>query len=168
MKVLNDLFDDFFNESVIDDLRTAPFSFATDPALEDKSDSGFLHLSLQDGKVESFISSKLNVYAELILKKIISMNPELSDYYPRRFNWNYYNKSSSGTWHPDTLEPNHISIVYNLNTNDGGTYIGDKFVKSEAGRAIIFKSNIEHRGVGPTEDAQRYMLNIVLMKENNQ
>jgi len=168
MKVLNNLFDNFFNETVIIDLRTAPFSFATDPAPEDKSDSGLVHLSLHDGKVESFISTKLNVYAEIILKKIVSLSPELRNHFPRRYNWNYYNRSSSGTWHPDTLEPGHVSIVYNLNTNDGGTYIGDKFVKSEEGRAIIFDSHIDHRGVGPTNDAQRYMLNIVLMKENNQ
>lgn len=166
MKVVNDLFDNFFNECVIDDLRTAMFSLATDPPPEGKSDSGFVHISLQDGNVDSFMSSKLNVYAELILKKVVSMNPELTEYMPRRYCWNYYNKSSSGTYHPDTLEPNHKSIVYYLNTNDGGTYIEDKFVKSESGRAVIFDSNIQHCGIGPTEYDTRYMLNIVLIKED--
>jgi hypothetical protein len=51
--------------------------------------------------------------------------------------------------------------VYNITSNDGGTWIGDKFYKSEAGRAILFPSWIPHRGVGPRESRQRFILNIM-------
>jgi len=166
MKVINNLFDSFFNESVIDELRTADFTLALDPPPEGKSDSGFVHSSLQGGNVNSLLSAKLNAYAELILKKIVRLNPDLRNYFPQRYVWNYYNKSSSGTYHPDSLEPDHISIVYYLNTCDGGTFIEDKFIESKEGRAVIFNSDVSHCGIGPTEHNARYVLNIVLVKDN--
>ena len=85
MKVFDHLFDDFFNQIIIDELQNASFNFASDPPPEGKSDSGFIHMSLHDGKVDSFISSKLNVYGEIITKKIFSLMPELNEYYPRPF-----------------------------------------------------------------------------------
>ena len=165
MKVFDHLFDDFFNQIIIDELQNASFNFASDPPPEGKSDSGFIHMSLHDGKVDSFISSKLNVYGEIITKKIFSLMPELNEYYPRRFCWNYYSKSSSGTYHQDTNTNNNITVVYYLNTCDGGTYIEDKFVQSESGRAVVFDSRTNHCGIGPTEYDKRYMLNIILTKE---
>lgn len=165
MKVLNELFDSFFNESVIDELKYVPYVLAADPTGGRHSDSGFVHVSFDANQPENYYNNKLNVYAELILKKIVSEQQHLKKYQPVRYYWNYYNRASNGTFHPDTLEPNHISIVYNLNTCDGGTMIEKEFVKSEQGRAVIFNSSTSHCGVGPTKDPVRFMLNIVLAKE---
>jgi len=52
--------------------------------------------------------------------------------------------------------------VYHLNTCDGATFIQKKKVPSVSGNAILFDSNIPHRGAGPVEDSARYVLNILL------
>jgi hypothetical protein len=105
-------------------------------------------------------STHLNEAAYFILSKI-GIHLGIKKYIPYRYTWNYYNRSSTGTPHTDYEYDNFISVLYNLNTNDGGTIINDKMYNSVAGRAVIFKSNVLHHGVGPTKSAQRYNLNIV-------
>ena len=61
---------------------------------------------------------------------------------------------------------NKFSIIYNLHDNDGGTEFKInneiKFYKSEESTALLFPSKIEHRGVSPTKDLNRFSLNILI------
>lgn len=77
---------------------------------------------------------------------------------------NYQNRNSKGIIHKDTFEPKHQSVVFHLNTNDGGTLFGEsgeKFIKSESGRCLSFDSMSYHGALGPTEYKQRFVVNIV-------
>ena len=84
---------------------------------------------------------------------------------PLRFGWNYYNQSSNGTWHTDQNLDKYISFVYSLNTCDGGTEIKinneSKFYKSMGGDALMFPSNVLHRGTKPKKNRSRFNLNVV-------
>ena len=64
------------------------------------------------------------------------------------------------------LQDNKFSIIYNLHDNDGGTEFKInnevKFYKSEESTALLFPSKIEHRGVSPTKDLNRFSLNILI------
>lgn len=79
-----------------------------------------------------------------------------------RFYWNLYSRSSKCIWHTDERGINEfVSIIYNLHDNDGGTEFESGFIKSKEGEAIIFPSNLPHKGVGPKEYKWRLNLNIV-------
>lgn len=164
--VLENLFDDFFNDCIQSELKKVKWMLSTDTLDENYSDAGFLHYSLNlfnpSKKPEM---NKLNFFGELITKKIKDNIPNLEDYIVTRFLWNYYNRSSTGTFHPDEKTNNYVSVIYYVNTCDGGTVVGNKFIKSESGKAVIFPSTTLHRGVGPKEDLQRYVLNILLYEE---
>ena len=82
-----------------------------------------------------------------------------------RLYWNLYSRTSECTFHIDvsSTEKNYASIVYNLHDNDGGTEIKNYgFYQSQEREAIIFPSNILHKGVGPTNNKWRLSLNIVV------
>jgi hypothetical protein len=82
-----------------------------------------------------------------------------------RLYWNLYSRTSECTFHIDvsSTEKNYASIVYNLHDNDGGTEIKNHgFYQSQEREAIIFPSNILHKGVGPTNNKWRLSLNIVV------
>ena len=74
-----------------------------------------------------------------------------------------YNNSATTQEHKD--ESNEfISAVYSLHTNDGGTEVKGKFYPSIEGQAIIFDSDVLHRGVPPKNDRHRFNLSIVVKK----
>ena len=80
-----------------------------------------------------------------------------------KVNWNYYDNSATTQEHKD--ESNEfISAVYSLHTNDGGTEVKGKFYPSIEGQAIIFDSDVLHRGVPPKNDRHRFNLSIVVKK----
>ncbi len=84
--------------------------------------------------------------------------------------------TEQGKWHcqkvfrrlhdMDSKLDNKYSILYNLHNNDGGTEfkINDKlkFFKSNESEAILFPSKIEHRGIAPKVNPNRFCLNITL------
>ena len=163
--ILENLFDDFINSRIISELQNVNWILSTDPLDKDYSDAGFLHYSFNNNRPPEQQVSRLNFFAELICQKIMTQVPDLQSYNITRFLWNYYNRSSTGTLHPDEHTDNFLSIVYYVNTCDGGTMINDTFVKSKSGSAAIFPSKILHRGIGPKEDLNRYVLNILLCKQ---
>ena len=69
-------------------------------------------------------------------------------------------------FHEDDLQDNKFSIIYNLHDNDGGTEfrLNDeiKFIQSEESKAIVFPSKIEHRGIAPKNNINRFALNMVV------
>jgi len=106
------------------------------------------------------IKTELNLYGEIIFY-YIKQKSKLNIFDIKRIYWNYYDQSSTGNYHKDKGEENYISIIYNLHTNDGGTYIKNKFIPSNEGEAIIFPSNIIHKGVAPIKNKHRFNLNII-------
>tara|TARA_R110000751_G_scaffold17046_4_gene53151 strand:- start:344 stop:895 length:552 start_codon:yes stop_codon:yes gene_type:complete len=104
---------------------------------------------------------KLNTWAQIVTHHVLEKSKKFINPKITRFNWNYYNKSSTGRFHTDAENPNSHSIIYSLHTTDGGVQIGDSFYKDVEGEAKLFPSNIEHKGVGPKENVLRFNLNIV-------
>ena len=56
--------------------------------------------------------------------------------------------------------PNFQTAVYYVNSNNGGTLIGDRLIESKANRILIMKENLEHASVGPTDEKKRIVVNI--------
>jgi hypothetical protein len=79
-----------------------------------------------------------------------------------RFMWNLYKPGEEGQMHTDSLNDNFFTILYSLNTSDGYLIVGDEKIHDKQDEAKVFKSNILHKGVGPTEDKYRLNLNIVV------
>ena len=64
-------------------------------------------------------------------------------------------------WHTDwQITTQSKTFVLYLNDNDGYTEFKDMKVDSVANTAVIFDTNIEHRGVPPTNVDRRLVLNI--------
>ena len=63
-------------------------------------------------------------------------------------------------WHTDwqISTPSKTCVLY-LNDNDGYTEFKDTKVESKANTAVVFDTNLEHRGV-PSSDTRRLVLNI--------
>ena len=62
-------------------------------------------------------------------------------------------------WHIDNLPCSTTAILY-MNTNNGWTEFKKRGrVKSVANRAVIFDSNLEHRGVTCTDVERRVLIN---------
>jgi len=65
------------------------------------------------------------------------------------------------TWHTDwVLSTKSKTCVLYLNDNDGYTEFKDKKVDSIANTAVIFDTDIEHRGVPATNVDRRLVINI--------
>ena len=65
----------------------------------------------------------------------------------------------NSAWHIDSLPCSTTAILY-MNTNNGWTEFKKRGrVKSVANRAVIFDSNLEHRGVTCTDEQRRVLIN---------
>jgi hypothetical protein len=54
----------------------------------------------------------------------------------------------------------HNGAIYYINTCNGGTYIGDKFIKSIANRLLLFDSSKLHQSTNCTDKKCRFNINI--------
>lgn len=151
--------------------RHTSFKFSSDdylPFVETKPDHGLACVSFSDGvnnNAKGSFNDELNVYGGFIFD-LIQKNLLIKFKKMNRIYWNWYNRSSLGTeYHQDGIEDNKYTIVYNLHTNDGGTNfkINDKiiFETSVESEAIVFPSKIWHKGVAPTNNLNRFSLNII-------
>jgi hypothetical protein len=82
-----------------------------------------------------------------------------------RIMWNYYNRSSQGIMHKDQQTPGFYSMVYNLSDTDGGTEIQGEFYPGAEGSAIVFPSELDHKGFGPKIQPNRFVLNCIFSVE---
>ena len=135
--------DEFFNNFVSDNVSNSGFSLVTYDQLNNIK-----------------IDTNLNLYAEIIFYKI-KQELKLNLHSISRIYWNYYDTTSIANYHVDRTEPGYKSIIYNIHTNDGGTRIGDKFFKSNESEAIVFDSDLKHKGVAPSNYKHRFNLNII-------
>lgn len=144
----------------------------------DKSDTGFLMLTYSkksDEYSEEF--TRPNFFAEIILRTVLFKQKyfSFSDYSVERVLWNYYNKASTGIYHRDVplrdqqsenLPDSHISIIYYLNSCDGGTEVEKENFYCKESHALVFASHKKHKGFGPFSDKSKWAVNIVLEMQN--
>jgi hypothetical protein len=107
-----------------------------------------------------YVDSPLNIYADIVYN-IIKNHTKYKFIKPCRYYWNYYNKSSVTDEHTDMDHNWYVSFVYNLHDNDGGTEIDGTFYKSNSGEAILFPSNLRHKGI-PAKTSSRFNLNCII------
>ena len=129
-----------------------------------KSNSGFIYKSYTAHPEANYFSHDcLNTYATFIMDTV-DQNCFLNFKKLRRIYWNWYSPGATMKFHQDDDEDNTYSIIYNLHTNDGGTEFkyNDKldFYKSNESEAFLFPSKLYHRGVAPSENLNRFVLNI--------
>jgi len=80
-----------------------------------------------------------------------------------RLYWNLYSPSAVCAWHTDTSSiGEYASVVYNLHTNDGGTEFESGKVIAKESQAIIFPSDLKHRGLAPKKNKWRLSLNMLV------
>lgn len=86
----------------------------------------------------------------------------------KRIYWNMYVNSSTMVYHRDKeIGDNCISIVYNLHSNDGGTNFYDyKTITSKESQALVYKSEVLHKGIAPKNIPFRFSLNMVCINNN--
>lgn len=138
--------------------------------LEGRSDTGLLLHTYNDAPCDEDDSHQyesLNTLAQFIFESVMAKSKYVyHDIELIRILWNYYNRASTGIYHVDKDfidGKKYFSVVYHLNTCDGGTIIEkNPMIPSVSGNAMIFPSNLPHRGVGPTKEPTRYVLNILL------
>lgn len=137
------------------------------------SDGGMLLFSHKKDEENTF--HELNFYADMILRLVLekcvvtqehAIVPEFSNIELHRHLWNYYNGNSKGVEHTDKDLDDFYSIVYYVNTTEGGTFIiddeGNKFFSpSVAGNCVIFPSKLLHWGTGAPINGHRFALNIL-------
>jgi hypothetical protein len=107
------------------------------------------------------IDTPLNLYAEIIYESIKNKT-KYKFIKPIRFIWNYYCSNSETNLHTDKDTDNYISFVYCLNENNGGTEINGKFIHYKESEALIFPSNIIHKGISATDVKSRFNLNCIV------
>jgi hypothetical protein len=170
MKILPHILPNNSNQRIIKNLLHSPhWQFAEDddkPAEVGVFDNNVNHAAFILTSYDLFKNINndaiLNIYANLITD-IVCEKEEIKNYTIQRFCWNYYMPGMSGNYHTDNENDNRLSILYSLNTTDGGFYLKDDFYPDVMGTAKIFKSNIEHKGVGPKKDKARFNLNVVII-----
>ena len=135
---------------------------------EEFSDTGFLFMSFDKDKekCENDIYPFFNSVGEIILNTYLQRSKFVFHRVTiDRVVYNYYNKASEGVFHKDCNDDTYYSIIYNFNDNDGGTSSDDKFVRSKAGDAILVEGNSWHKGTGPRQSKQRFLVNIGFIGE---
>ena len=123
------------------------------------SNAGFAYVSY-DRRFNIHLNTPLNLYADIIFYTIKNKFKKIASL--ERVYWNYYDSSSEPNLHKDELEKGYMSIIYNLHTNDGGTLIDKKFYPSKESQAIVFPSNIFHKGVSSQKMKHRFNLNMIV------
>ena len=137
----NDMFPWYFNGAVAD--------------VQDTDNFYFTHIFYKDSKVES---PNFNNALMHLLKKL----PNGNLYRAKANLFERQNKQIINCKHVDLMDapPNFQTAVYYVNSNNGGTLLGDELIQSKANRILIMKKNLEHASVGPTDEKRRIVINI--------
>jgi len=163
VQIIDNILPDSVNEKVIEYLcNHGDWSIGKEnnfSAYELIQKNRFVGLSLESQNNSRHVF--LNTVALIITEKVKS-KLNLDNYSPSRFFWNFYYPGDFSMKHTDDLHEKSVSIIYNLNTTLGGTFINDKFYVDKAGQAKVFKSNIFHSGSNQNNKTCRLNLNIIL------
>tara|TARA_R110000803_G_C11973083_1_gene319911 strand:+ start:621 stop:1118 length:498 start_codon:yes stop_codon:yes gene_type:complete len=136
-------------------------------AVDDKTNSIISELKWQGLSRDTLNEPKNNLHERLndfglIITENVCQKINLKYSNLNRFMWNLYKPGEEGIFHTDSLKNNFYTILYSLNTSDGFLIVGDQKIHDKQDEAKIFKSNILHKGVGPTKDKYRLNLNVVI------
>ena len=87
---------------------------------------------------------------------------KLDTMFLRRVKVNCYTRSEKIIKHGShqDYKMTHKGAIYSLNTCNGGTYIGKKFVKSIANRILLFDPSVPHSSTNCTDEQARFNINI--------
>jgi len=87
---------------------------------------------------------------------------KLDTIFLRRVKVNCYTRSEKIIKHKahKDYEISHKGAILSLNTCNGGTYIGKKFIKSVANRILLFDPSILHSSTNCTDEKARFNINI--------
>ncbi len=178
-QIIPDLFSEDFNHSLAHQLqRSAEWRLCLDehylPGSDwtHHSDTGFVYYTYTNDRDWAEIAARdpargyFNAQAETILHTALN-RMAISQATIHRVMWNYYNRSSQGILHRDHQLPGLHSMVYNLSHTDGGTEISGEFYQGNSGTAIVFPSELEHRGFGPRSQPRRFVLNCIFSIDNS-
>jgi|TARA_A100000171_G_scaffold29996_1_gene28219 hypothetical protein len=87
---------------------------------------------------------------------------KLDIWFLRRVKVNCYTRTEKLIKHEEhqDLPFSHNGAILSLNTCDGGTFINNKFVKSEENRIVLFDPFIFHSSTNCTDQQARFNINI--------
>ena len=103
----------------------------------------------------------LNVVAMSALKKLQEIKKIQNRIQIQRVLLNVVPKDVLGAFHKDCTDEGFYSFILNISDSDGGTDIKDMFYEHKFNNALLFPSNILHRGVGPKNSLVRINLAII-------
>ena len=129
-----------------------PYFFSSTVATkEDDKQFYFFHTFYDENLPEG---SYFNLIRPLINKlNILSLIRAKVNCFPRSEKLIKYGK------HRD-FDFSHKGAVYYINTCNGGTYLGDKFIPSVANTILLFDSSEYHQSTNCTDQKCRYNINI--------
>ncbi len=152
------------NEEIIKLLKiTEGWYFGYDDKTQNsqiEKDEGLALRTFGNNCVANNNTQTLNMFAHIVTS-IVCNKLNINFKGLKRVNYNFYHSLSEGKQHIDSEHPKCVSILYNLNTNDGTTEIENQRFVSNASEAIVFDSDKVHKGNGPTKGL-RYNLNIII------
>jgi|TARA_R100001594_G_scaffold70571_1_gene104954 hypothetical protein len=87
---------------------------------------------------------------------------KLDTMFLRRVKVNCYTRSEKIIKHKahKDYEISHKGAILSLNTCNGGTYVGKKFIKSVANRILLFDPSVFHSSTNCTDQQARFNINI--------
>jgi len=131
------------------------------------SHGGLRHIYYNDGKEKStgfFVAMDiLNAILEQEQIKYKSLYRAQSNLIQ---NINISEEAVENSWHIDYNVPNHLVVLYYVNTSDGNTIIkdGDSLIETVpiSGNYVIFDSTLTHRATMPKTNQLRIVTNYVI------
>jgi len=164
VRIVKDIYSKKVNNQILQLLKITPgwyFGY-DDKELNFNKDQGLALRTFDDKlKIDQLKNfDMLNLFA-FTVADIVCMRISQPFKGLKRVNYNFYHTLSKGSNHVDSTTPGCVSILYNLNKNDGYLEIDDKKYISEDSVAYVFDSAKQHRGVGSTNEL-RYNLNIII------
>ena len=134
---MSDNFPYYFNNTVVDEKDTKNFYF--------------VH-TLYDQ----------NVVNSDFFKTIDPLINKLNILFLRRIKVNCYTRTDKLIKHKPhkDLPMQHEGAIFSLNTCNGGTYLGKKFIKSVANRILLFDPSVSHSSTNCTDQQARFNINI--------
>tara|TARA_A100001391_G_scaffold6640_3_gene4272 strand:+ start:819 stop:1292 length:474 start_codon:yes stop_codon:yes gene_type:complete len=134
---MSDNFPYYFNNTVVDEKDTKNFYFVHTLYDQNVVNSDFF-------KIVDPLISKLNIL------------------FLRRIKVNCYTRTDKLIKHKPhkDLPMPHEGAIFSLNTCNGGTYVGKKFIKSVANRILLFDPSVSHSSTNCTDQQARFNINI--------
>lgn len=175
VKIINTGLPKEFNEKIITELAgshlwriaTDENRGAIDISKKGKGDTGFSFTTYRENEMNS-VGSFWNSLAEIIFY-IVTSKLKMPNARIVRTMYNFYTPSARCNMHIDTQSEKGFSILYNFHDNDGGTFFENenKIYPSKESQALVFKSNIKHKGIAPKEYVGRLNLNMICMNDKD-